>query len=124
MPARRFPPPWTDCAHAVADAIIVDGYRRVLMKSNVTRLDDAKALRAMGIPLNTPVEDCELSRSADRRIAAVFKSTRAFGNAVLPWAQKQTAQRLSTIVGHGRNLSARWNERCRKTKNQGQSPSP
>ena len=97
MPARRFPPPWTDCAHAVADAIIVDGDRRVLMKSNVTRLDDAKALRAMGIPLNTPVEDCELSRSADRRIAAVFKSTRAFGNAVLPWAQKQTAQRLSII---------------------------
>ena len=93
------------------------------MKSNVTRLDDAKALRAMGVPLNTPVEDCELSRSADRKIAAVFKSTRAFGNSVLPWAQKQTAQRLS-IVGHGRNLSARWNEPCRKTKNRSQSPSP
>src|SRR6516165_1322491 len=65
--------------------------------SNVTQLDDAKALRAMGVPLHTPLEDCELSRSAERKIAAVFKATRAFGNAVLPWAQKQTAQRFSRV---------------------------
>jgi hypothetical protein len=65
--------------------------------SNVTRLYDAKALRAMGVPLNTPLEDGELSRSAERKIAAVFKATRAFGNAVPQWAQKQTAQRLSVV---------------------------
>jgi hypothetical protein len=67
------------------------------MKSNFTLVYHAKALREMGVPLNTGVEDCELSRSAERKIAAVFKSTQAFGNAVLPWAQKQTAQRLSVI---------------------------
>ena len=66
--------------------------------SNVTQLDDAKALRAMGVPLHTPLEDCELSRSAEKKIAAVFKATRAFGNAVLPWAQKQTGQRYAAVL--------------------------
>ena len=65
--------------------------------SKVTRLNDAKALRAMGVPLHTPVEDCELSRSAEKKIAAVFKATRAFSNAVLPWAQKQTGQRYAAV---------------------------
>ena len=65
--------------------------------SKVTRLNDAKALRAMGVPLNTPVEDRELSRSAEKKIAAVFKATRAFGNAILPWAQKQTGQRYAAV---------------------------
>ena len=65
--------------------------------SNVTQLDDAKALRAMGVPLHTPLEDCELSRSAEKKIAAVFKATRAFGNAVPLWAQKQTGQRYAAV---------------------------
>ena len=68
----------------------------VLMKSNVT-FYHAKALREMGVPLNTPVEDCELSRSAEKKIAAVFKATRALGNAVLPLAQKQTGQRYAAV---------------------------
>jgi hypothetical protein len=64
---------------------------------NVTRLDDAKALRAMGVPLNTQVEDGDLSPKAERKIADVFKATRAFGNAVLPWAQRQTAHRYAAV---------------------------
>jgi hypothetical protein len=35
---RRFPPPWSieeDCAHGVADATIVDGYRALPMKADV-----------------------------------------------------------------------------------------
>ena len=60
--------------------------------STATRL-----AREIGIPLNTPAEEGELSRSAERKIAAVFKATRAFGSAVLPWAQNQTAQRLSVV---------------------------
>jgi hypothetical protein len=66
-------------------------------RKSVTRLDDAKALREMGLPLSTPVEDRELSRSAEKKIMAVFKATRAFGNAVLPWAQKQTGQRYAAV---------------------------
>src|SRR6516165_5673489 len=72
--------------------------------SNVTQLDDAKALRAMGVPLHTPLEDCELSRSAEKKIAAVFKATRAFGNAILPWAQKQTGQRYAAVRRTRRQL--------------------
>jgi hypothetical protein len=72
--------------------------------SKVTRLNDAKALRAMGVPLNTPVEDRELSRSAEKKIAAVFKATRAFGNAILPWAQKQTGQRYAAVRRTRRQL--------------------
>jgi hypothetical protein len=68
-----------------------------MIDNKITRLDDAKALRAMGVPLSTPVEDRELSRSAERKIAAVFKATRALGNAVLPLAQKQTGQRYAAV---------------------------
>jgi len=66
------------------------------MKSHIT-LYHANALREMGVPLNTQVEDCKFSPSAERKIAAAFKATRAFGNAVLPWAQKQTAQRYAAV---------------------------
>jgi len=67
------------------------------MKNHVT-LYHANALREMGVPLNTPAEHREFSRNAERKIGAVFKTTRAFGNAVLPWAQKQTAQRYSAVL--------------------------
>ena len=66
-------------------------------KSNVTRLDDAKALRAMGLPLDTRAEDQELSPRAEKKIIAVFKATRAFGDAVRPWAQKQTAKHYGAV---------------------------
>ena len=68
------------------------------MKSNVTRLYHAKALCEMGVPINMPVEDCELSRSAERKIVAVFKATRALGNTILPWARKQTSQRYAAVL--------------------------
>ena len=67
------------------------------MKSHIT-LFHANALREMGVPLNTPAEHREFSRNAERKIGAVFKRTRAFGNAVLPWGQNQTAQRYSAVL--------------------------
>jgi hypothetical protein len=56
---------------------------------NVTHIDDAKALRAIGAPLDTPVEDRELSARSVAKINAARKTTNAFGKAVLHWIKTQ-----------------------------------
>jgi hypothetical protein len=72
--------------------------RKTDKQSNVIRLDDAKALRAMGLPLSTQVVDREFPPRATKKITAVLKATRAFGNAVQPWAQKQTSKRYAAAI--------------------------
>ena len=57
---------------------------------NITRLDDAKALRAAGIPLSTPTEHREFSPKNKKKIDAVRKATGVFGKAVLRWLVKQS----------------------------------
>ena len=54
---------------------------------NFTRLSDARAMRAMGAPLNTPVEERKFSPRSRKKIDAVMGATNAFGEAILAWAK-------------------------------------
>jgi hypothetical protein len=76
--------------------------------TNVTRLDDAKALRAMGAPMNQPVIDIEISSQATKTIIAVHKATRAFGNAVVSWVKKQKEKRFA--AKRSAKVIQTWNE--------------
>jgi hypothetical protein len=84
-------------ARATRPKVNPDGTMPNQRESNVTRLDDAKALRAMSLPLSTPVVDGELSPTAEKKVEDVFKAMRAFGVAVRPWAQNQTAKRYAAV---------------------------
>jgi hypothetical protein len=57
--------------------------------TNITRLGDAKAMRAMGAPLNTPVEDRRFSPRSEKKINTVYKATSVFGGAVMAWVENQ-----------------------------------
>jgi hypothetical protein len=57
--------------------------------TNITRLGDAKAMRAMGAPLNTPMEDRRFSPRSEKKIYTVYKATSAFGDAVMAWVENQ-----------------------------------
>jgi len=64
---------------------------------NITRLDNAKAMRAMGAPLNTPVKDRKLSARSAKKIDAAARAINAFGDAVLSLVLKQD-EKLYTRV--------------------------
>jgi hypothetical protein len=55
---------------------------------NITRLDNAKAMRAMGAPLNTPVEERRFSPRAAKKIDDVMLATKKFGKAVERWVKQ------------------------------------
>lgn len=61
----------------------------------VTTLEHAKAMRAMGAPLNTRVKDRGLSPQSKKKIGAVYKATDKFGEAVLAWAAN--ARRFASV---------------------------
>lgn len=69
----------------------------IMWKTNITRLDHAKALRALGLPLDTAVVDHEPSARSKKNIDAVFKATRAFGDAVLRWKESQGVIKTSSV---------------------------
>jgi hypothetical protein len=64
---------------------------------NITRLDNAKAMRAMGAPLNTPVKERKLSARSAKKIDAAARAINAFGDAVLSLVLKQD-EKLYTRV--------------------------
>ena len=69
-----------------------------MRKDNITRLDVAKELRAVGLPLNTTVEDCEFSPQAEKKLIAALKATKVFGDAVVTWIENLDDERRYTTV--------------------------
>jgi hypothetical protein len=67
------------------------------MTKNITRLEDAKALREMGMPLNLPVEWREFSPQSKKKIDAVAKLAAAFGKAVLKWVLNQNEKTAAAV---------------------------
>src|SRR5262245_31638492 len=65
--------------------------------ADITRLENAKAMRAMGMPLDTKVIEKKLSAAANKKLLAVYKATAALGNAVARWALKQTRRNYSAV---------------------------
>jgi hypothetical protein len=63
----------------------------------ITRLDNAKAMRAMGMPLNTPVKERKLSPRAAKKIDTVMLATKKFGEAVERWAFKQNQKNYGAV---------------------------
>ena len=64
---------------------------------NITRLDNAKAMRAMGVPLNTPVEERKLSPRAAKKVDAVMLATKKFDKAVERRAFKQNQKNYEAV---------------------------
>jgi hypothetical protein len=89
---------------------------------NIARLDDAKAFRAMGLPVYRPVVDF-LSPQAEKKIIAVHKATHAFGNAVLPWMKKQMKKRAKVFQARRDLVRALSQARkwCEKTDNEAEA---
>jgi hypothetical protein len=59
----------------------------------VTRIEDARALRTMGLPLDTPIEDhhCQFSWEAEKTMVEAFQAGSAFFKRVEDHARSQNA---------------------------------
>jgi hypothetical protein len=77
----------------------------------VTRFEDAKAMRRMGMPLNTPVKERTLSKQYTRLWCRYMNACYAFAKAVLNHCEKCSKKSLGQVGAAFIEL-AKINNRC------------
>jgi hypothetical protein len=79
--------------------------------TKITRFDDAKAMRRMGLPLNTPVIERTFSHSYTRLWVRYMAACYAFAKAILDHSEKCSEKSLERCVAAFIKL-VKINNRC------------